>query len=362
METPSTPEKPSIHVGNSPVEASNSSKSKPTEAKPKTPRWRWNDEMIDSLILCLHDYKIKKDFEGKDMESDLVKMYEEIRQMMAILYPPDYFGPVKISSINRELRSEERIKHSNAIQEEQRNIKIGYGRIKERLKLVRRNFKKAVVEGTRSGSGKIILQNWEYLVKIWGGCPSVTRIEGAITTQVINNENNEDETENFNLFDEDGEAEIQDEMLENRDPNSQKEQPAEKSKGAKLMDNKRAKLEKNLSAQQRDLVMVKVAKEELELKKKTAEMLEQSARGMEKAAEAMAKSLESFGDQLGSGLILLAQSLAATQNTQQSYHQPIPFPQPHYRPQPYSQQNSSFIHMMNTPLRHNEEEQLNNEL
>ena len=83
VETPSTP------VGNSPVEASSSSKSKPIEAK--TTRWRWNDEMIDSLILCLHDYKIKKDFEGKDMESDLIKMYEEIRQMMAVLYPPDHF-------------------------------------------------------------------------------------------------------------------------------------------------------------------------------------------------------------------------------------------------------------------------------
>ena len=164
----------------------------------------------------------------------------------------------------------------------------------------------------------------------------LSKIEGAITSQVINNENNEDETENFNLFDEDGEAEMQDEVLENGDPNSKKQQPAERSKGAKLVDNKRAKLEKNLSAQQRDLVMVKVAKEELELKKKTAEMLEQSAKGMEKAVETMAKSLESFGDQLGSGLMLLAQSLAASQNAQQAYHQPVPFPQPQYHPQPYS--------------------------
>lgn len=62
----------------------------------------------------------------------------------------------------------------------------------------------------------------------------------------------------------------------------------------KLCDNKRKKLEKNLSTQQRDQIMVKVAKEELELKKKNAETLEKSVKGMEAMVETMAQSLNNL--------------------------------------------------------------------
>ena len=41
-------------------------------------RWKWNEEKVESLVMCLHDYKIKKDYEGKYMEVDLVKLYEDI--------------------------------------------------------------------------------------------------------------------------------------------------------------------------------------------------------------------------------------------------------------------------------------------
>ena len=37
-------------------------------------RWKWNEEKVESLVMCLHDYKIKKDYEGKYMEVDLVKL------------------------------------------------------------------------------------------------------------------------------------------------------------------------------------------------------------------------------------------------------------------------------------------------
>ena len=72
----------------------------------------------------------------------------------------------------------------------------------------------------------------------------------------------------------------------------------------KMKDNKRLKLEKPLSALQRDQVMVRIAREELEVKKRNAGILEQLAKGMEKMVETMAQSLNSFGQHLGNGFTL----------------------------------------------------------
>eukprot|EP00112_Aurelia_sp_Birch-Aquarium-sp1_P020835 Seg546.4 transcript_id=Seg546.4/GoldUCD/mRNA.D3Y31 product="hypothetical protein" protein_id=Seg546.4/GoldUCD/D3Y31 len=150
-------------------------------------RCKWNDEKVESLIFCLYDYKTKKDYEGKDMEADLVKLYEDIRQLMASMYPPENFGPEEITRIPEGLDDREKVKLERFIAEEKRLIKVGHGRVKGRVKSVRQNFKKAVIEGTRSGSGKLLIRNWDRLVMIWGGCPSVTKIGGAVTSIAAEN-------------------------------------------------------------------------------------------------------------------------------------------------------------------------------
>ena len=59
-------------------------------------------------------------------------------------------------------------------------MKQGYTRIKAKIKVLRQTFKKVVNEGRRSGSGKLIIENWDYLIFIWGGCPSVTQVNGSM--------------------------------------------------------------------------------------------------------------------------------------------------------------------------------------
>ena len=90
-------------------------------------RWKWNDEKVESLIFCLYDYKTKKDYEGKDMEADLVRLYEDVRQMMASMYPPENFGPEEGSKIPEGLDDHEKFKRERFIAEEKRLIKVGYG-------------------------------------------------------------------------------------------------------------------------------------------------------------------------------------------------------------------------------------------
>ena len=127
-------------------------------------RWKWNEEKVESLIMCLHKYKIKKDYEGKDMEADLVKLYEDIRQMMASMYPAENFGPEEVAGIPEGLDDNERIRHERYNTEEKRLIRVGHGWVKGRIKSLRQNFKRAVIEGTRSGSGKLLSNNWDRLV------------------------------------------------------------------------------------------------------------------------------------------------------------------------------------------------------
>ena len=38
-------------------------------------------------------------------------------------------------------------------------------------------FQKAVLEGTRSGSGKVIKEHWDILIQIWGGAPGTVSLE-----------------------------------------------------------------------------------------------------------------------------------------------------------------------------------------
>ena len=62
-------------------------------------RWKWTDAMTEKVIDCVYEYKTKKDFECKDMESDLVQFYSDIRLMMSQLYPAEFFGPEETTPI-----------------------------------------------------------------------------------------------------------------------------------------------------------------------------------------------------------------------------------------------------------------------
>ena len=67
------------------------------------PRLKWTEERLDALVSWLYDYKGQKDFDGKDIESDLIQMSEDIRKMMARKFSGDDFGPEAITTIPSEI-------------------------------------------------------------------------------------------------------------------------------------------------------------------------------------------------------------------------------------------------------------------
>ena len=139
-------------------------------------RWEWDDEKVRNLIVSLYEHKVKKDFEGTDMETDLVKMYEYIRQLMAALYSEEAFGPIEALHLQADASDKKKVKLQRLISNQKKLIKVGYLRAKSKVKQLRQNFKKATINGTRSGSGKLLIEHWDQLVMIWGGCPSLKKL------------------------------------------------------------------------------------------------------------------------------------------------------------------------------------------
>ena len=66
-----------------------------------------------------------------------------------------------------EMSKEEFKEHKKNADAQQKAIKLGYDRIKAKVKKLRSNFQKAVAEGTRSGGGRIIKDNFpRFLVPV----------------------------------------------------------------------------------------------------------------------------------------------------------------------------------------------------
>ena len=142
-------------------------------------RFRWSTDKIDALFECLKNIKTCYEFKGLDFESDLDKLYTEVRSLMAEKYDRNDFGPVITTEIGEDLSTEELAKQKAAVAEEKKLIKIGYQRIKQKIKDLRQDYSNAVTVGRRSGSGKLVEDNWEILKNIWGGSPAAINLRNA---------------------------------------------------------------------------------------------------------------------------------------------------------------------------------------
>ena len=174
-------------------------------------------------------------------------------------------------------------------------IKNGYQKIKQKIKDLRQDYKNAVTVGRRSGSGKLVEDNWDILKNIWGGSPAVINLRNArcsLQNELSDKEDNE--SGNMNRENVSGD--------ESQQMDGNTEEPiAKKSSGglaptAKFIDNKRKLLEKNLSANQRDQVYLNLAKEDLKLKHDLLYGLEEATRESNKALNEISHYIFTFGN------------------------------------------------------------------
>ena len=159
-----------------------------TGSSKKTKKWSWSPEVIEVFLKYIKEYKTKCEFNGVDFEVDLASMYTEVRRCMGIDFPDD-FGPESVSEPTTELtdmESDEYELYRKKLDEQNSKIRIGYQRIKEKVKNLRQDYRNAVNKGTRSGSGKVGQDNFELLTEIWGGSPATTSLPFGIDGETVN--------------------------------------------------------------------------------------------------------------------------------------------------------------------------------
>ena len=324
--------------------SANSTLCEPPQKKTKKNRFRWTNKMIDSLINCLNEQKTQYEFKGLDFEADLVKLYTDIRIMMAECFEREAFGPVKERNISEGLTTSELAKEKVKLQQDKKEIKAGYDRIKNMAKKIRQNYRKAVTEGKRSGSGKVVCDNWEQLKSIWGGSPATVTLKNAVTSTRLSNDDDDDElpldqSNDEQDVEEDVEDEVESDESSGTEEAKKKEQPnvqALRNPTPKFVDNKRKNMEKNLSASQRDQVYLNMAKNDLKLKQRMVDQFAAATQESNSAFEKISLSIESVEKSIGDGLLALASAIG------NNSHPPTPNQQRHPHNYYYQSYPSNF--------------------
>ena len=341
-------------VTKEPKEAINSEASASAKTKKKTARFIWTTKMQESLLASLMDIKTQYEFNGLDFEADLPRMYGEVRVKMAKIYSE--FGPIEVQRIKEDVAPEDLASLKAKADEEKKSVKKGYERTKQKIRDIRQDYRKAVTEGRRSGSGKVVCDNWDTLKVIWGGSPATTTIRNSVnslnleesedimvddlnddmyretldlpnTNNGVDDEQMQDNAEDnesdngTESEDDDNNEEQQDNKEQGKKSEVQQEQSKEKpiqnnSKNEEkqkpknqFVDNKRKLLEKQLSANQRDQLYLKIAKDEYIMKEKMVNALSEATKESNKAFSDISKSIEKVGTSIESGLTALAQAI-----------------------------------------------------
>ena len=143
--------------------------------KAKKKYFHWNTDMVENLINQLSSYKSSMEYRSLDFDADKPAQYKYLKTEMAKLYAEqdeELFGPVSLTLPSEnidEMNDEEREQLKKQEAHERELINKGYNRVVEKVKEVRQNFSKAVVQGTRSGCGKFVYEFYDKLITIWGG-------------------------------------------------------------------------------------------------------------------------------------------------------------------------------------------------
>ena len=248
---------------------------------------------------------------------------------MLQVYPSE-FGPQEVEKVpTSEMCKEEKDAHMKKIKLQRDHIKKGYGRIQEKIKEIRQNFSSAVVNGRRSGSGKIVFQHYDRLVKIYGGTASSEPLPAGVDTDTFNCANQNELIVTDEMLDEDLSVDVNTDTSANTDTPASKRKPEDAC--VKLIDNKRKHMERTLSAAQRDQLILKESKEEMNFKKEMTEIMKESSKNTVNAISGMTTAIENIGSGLSRSIEMLAAVFAHQQQQQQ--FQPQQFQPQQFQPQ-----------------------------
>ena len=150
-------------------------------------RFKWTTGMVDDLLCMLTEFKANMEYCSVDFNADKNKQYEAARKAMARKYSSlniEFFGPEETTAIPKDVEEPQRKELVEKIKSEKALIKKGYSRVMEKIKELRQKFSNAVTTGSRSGSGKLVMEFYDVMVKIWGGSPSTEPLSFGVQSSV----------------------------------------------------------------------------------------------------------------------------------------------------------------------------------
>ena len=150
-------------------------------------KFKWTIEMVNDLLHTLGEFKANMEYRIMDFSADKTKQYETVRKVMGRKYSSgnvDLFGPEETTAISKDVEESQRKELVEKVKSEKALIKKGYFRVMEKIKELRQKFGNAVTMGTRSGSGKLVMEFYDVMVKIWGGLPSTEPLSFGVESSV----------------------------------------------------------------------------------------------------------------------------------------------------------------------------------
>ena len=176
-------------------------------------------------------------------------------------------------------------------------IKKGYSRVMETIKELRQRFSNAVTAGSRSGSGKLVMEFYDTMVQIWGGSPSTEPLSFGIESSEGQGMQPDGGSVSGTTTDTSVGA---DQFSEERDTSSDDQSTSQQKRPTKskasgpvvhLIDNKRRHMERQLSSAKRDQILIDEAREDNNSRKELADTLLQSNQVFAESMQAVSSSM-----------------------------------------------------------------------
>ena len=259
---------------------------------------------------------------------------------MADIYQQEdesFFGPINdpiLPDDFQELPKKDQVKIKKELKSKKECIKKGKNRIMEKTKEIRQSFSKAVISGSRSGSGKVVFEHYDSLVKIWGGSANSRPLPfgissssnvGGLNSNFDDSDYDESDYENSDIIIdcdsncEEIESEVE-KTPEALPPSASRTGKRKSSIVPKLIDNKRKHLEKTLSAAQRDQLMKNEMKGDAEFRQDLSQPIKESNATFSDSLKQISQSMADLSKGLCTSMELLSRALSSQIQPRIRYH------------------------------------------
>ena len=288
--------------------SSNSVSEKFKSKKPLNDRWKWTEEKTDMFLVHVKAYKRQKLGEGIEWDSDKIVLLEHVRKNLGEKWPDD-FGGRETSTPEmsvEDMTKDEYQKFSENLKMEKDLIGVGYRRVANKYKTLKRTYIKDCKEGLRSGAGQLTAKYWHDCHELWGGSASTTPLDFGMDTSSSVSEDqptnlgDEDTTEqqtNTTVEDNDEVSDFDDGTsdLSSRSTSSETSRKTKGKKRAfqsatKLIDCKREKLQKKLTQEGKQDILLQHSQKQMDIQQAMLEAMNKKDEGLDAAIKSMAES------------------------------------------------------------------------